>query len=433
MTTTTTTTTTPRRYLVALVDGGGTVPPELSAVRRLVDRGHDVIVLAEDSMEPEVRATGATFRRWVEAPNRPDRLPENDPYRDWETKNPAQLFERLIEAQFVGPAARYVADIDTAIAARRPDAILCSQFALGAMVAAEAAGIPFAVLMPNTYLVPADGIPPLGLGLQPARGPLGRLRDRAIAAFTLRLWNRKGLPGLNALRAEVGLAPIESFWEQIHRADRELVMTFPAFDFEATALPSGVRYVGPVLDDPTWTEAWTPPPGDDPLVLVGLSSTFQDQVGTLRAIVEALGSLPVRAVVTTGPALDATALDAPSNVSIVASAPHNVVLEHAAVAVTHGGHGTVIKSLAAGVPVVVMAHGRDQADNAARVKARGVGVSIKRGAKPAGIAAAVRTLLDDPRYRERAERLGETVRRDAAGSELLRELEDLPAVTALDA
>ena len=252
--------TTTHTYLAALVDGGGTVPPELGAVRRLVERGHDVTVLAEDSMKAEVEASGATFRPWVEAPNRPDRLPENDPYRDWEVKSPTQLFDRLLETQFVGPAARYLADINTAVAERRPDAILCSQFAFGAMIAAEAAGIPFAVLMPNIYMLPTDGIPPFGLGLPLARGPLGRLRDRAIGAFTLRVWNRKGLPRVNALRAEVGLEPLATFWDQVHRADRELVMTARAFDFPAPARPAAVRYVGPVLDDPSWSEPWTAPP-----------------------------------------------------------------------------------------------------------------------------------------------------------------------------
>ena len=71
-------------------------------MRRLVERGHDVIVLAEDSMAPEVRASGARMRRWTTAPNRPDRRPEHDPYRDWEIKNPLQMFDRLMETQFVG-------------------------------------------------------------------------------------------------------------------------------------------------------------------------------------------------------------------------------------------------------------------------------------------------------------------------------------------
>jgi MGT family glycosyltransferase len=416
-----------QRYLVALVDGGGTVPPELGAVRRLVERGHIVSVLAEDSMAAEVATTGATFRPWVRGPNRPDRRPEHDPSRDWEVRNPLRLVERLIQTQFVGPAAGYAADVDAAIAEVRPDAVVCSLFAVGAMLAAESAGIPFAVLLPNIYLLPADGMPPFGLGLRPARSPLGRLRDAAVGGFSRRLWDSRGLPGLNALRAERGLAPLEHLWDQVHRARRELVMTSREFDFPARP-PAGVRYVGPVLDDPAWAgRPWAPPAGDGPLVLVTMSSGFQDQLGSLRRIVEAMGTLPVRAVVTTGPALDPASLDPPGNVTVLAAAPHRQVLGHAALVVTHGGHGTVMKALAAGVPMVVLHHGRDQADNAARVTARGAGVAVKRTAKPARIARAARRVLTDPTYRAAARRLGQAVRRDADSGALLRELEGLPA------
>jgi MGT family glycosyltransferase len=411
-------------YLVALVDGGGTVPPELGAVRRLVERGHQVTVLAEGSIELDVRSTGAIFRPWVKAPNRPDRRPENDPYRDWEVKNPLQLLSRLIDTQFVGPAPRYVADLDDAIADERPDAVLCSQFAFGAMIGAEAAGIPFAVLMPNVYLIPAEGMPPFGLGFRPAKTPAGRVRDRVVGGLMKRLWNSKGLPRLNTLRIELGLDPLADFWDQVHRAHCELVMTSPAFDFPAK-LPPTASYVGPVLDDPAWAAPWTPPVGNEPLVLVALSSTFQNQVDELRRIATALGTLPVRGLITTGPALDATALDAPPNVAVVASAPHNQVLQQAAAVITHGGHGTVIKTLAAGVPVVVMHCGRDQPDNAARVTTRGAGLALKRTAKPADIAAAVSKLLQDPTYRHRAQELGSSVRRDADSGLLEQELEKL--------
>ena len=56
------------------------MPPELGTVRRLVERGHRVTVLAEDSMVDDVRTTGATYRPWTEAPNRPSRRPEHDPW-----------------------------------------------------------------------------------------------------------------------------------------------------------------------------------------------------------------------------------------------------------------------------------------------------------------------------------------------------------------
>ncbi len=334
-------TTPPLTYLATLVDGGGTVPPELggrAAARRARARRDG----------PRRRLDGARGHghrcdvpRWATAPNRADRSEENDPYRDWEVKSPMKLFERLLDAQFMGPAARYVADVQQAVAEHRPDVVLCSQFAFGAMVAAEAARIPFVVFMPNVYLLPAEGMPPLGMGFKPAKGVAGRLRDRVIGGFTTRSGTRRASRGLNALRADLGLEPVAHFWDQVHQARRELVMTSADFDFPRE-LPAPARYVGPVLDDPTWVEPWSPPPGDEPLVLVALSSTFQDQGATIQRIIEALGALPVRAVVTDRPgARSGDACPLPPTSRSSPSAPHSEVLKHAVVVITHGGHGTV--------------------------------------------------------------------------------------------
>jgi MGT family glycosyltransferase len=412
------------RFLFALVDGGGNVPPELHAARRLIERGHAVTVITDDSAAADVRSSGANLRRWTRAPNRPDRRPENDPVRDWECKYPWQLVDRLMETLLIGPAARYADDVNMAIAERRPAAVVCSMFCVGAMVAAEVAGIPFVVLFPNIYPLPARGLPPFGIGLRPARGRFGRLRDAALNGFIERLWDRKGLAGLNALRARHGLAPLGHVLDQVRRARRQLVMTSAEFDFPG-ALPRNALYVGPVLDDPQWSEAtpWTPPEGTNPLVLVAMSSTFQDQIGSLQHAIDALGTLPVRALVTAGPALDAASLRPAPNVTVVASAPHREVLPHTAVVITHGGHGTVVKALAAGVPMVLLPHGRDQGDTAVRVAARGAGVVLKRSAGAAELAAAVRLILQDDSYNAAARRLGEVIRRDAASDVLLRELE----------
>lgn len=422
---------TPRTYLFTLVDGGGTVPPEVGTARRLVERGHRVVVLAEDSMADDVLASGAELRRWTTAPNRASRKPEDDPYRDWECKNPIQLFDRLLEHQFVGPAARYAADTTAAIEDVRPDLVVSGYFTPGTLIAAEAAGVPYDVLIPNPYVVPAPGMPPFGMGLKPATGALGRLRDRAILGFTGRLWAKATAP-LNELRASLGLGPNDGIFDQILHARRVLVLTSAEFDFPAE-VPDQVRYVGAVLDDPTWAELpWTAPPGDDPLVLVALSSTFQDHAACLQRIVDGLATLPVRAIVTTGPALDLDAVTAPPQISVIAAAPHASILREAAAVVTHGGHGTVVRSLAAGVPALVLPHGRDQADNAVRLTMRGAGLQLKRTASPKAIAAAVDRLLTEPAFHEAAERLGATIRTDATSGTAVAELEDLsdrPAVS----
>ncbi|MBT2499294.1 glycosyltransferase [Agromyces sp. ISL-38] len=410
-----TTSTTPRSYLFALTDAGGTVPPELGVARRVVDRGHRVTVLADESMADQVRRTGAVFLPWTSSAGE---------FRDWELRTPTSLARGMVDHMLVGPAPGQADDATAAIDATLPDLVVTSFVGLGAMIAAEARGLPFDILIPNIYTLPAPGMPPLGAGMSPARGPLGRLRDRVVTAASTRLIDRYALARVNALRAEHRLDPVATTWSQMQRASRQLVLTSAAFDFPAT-LPQNARYVGPILDDPAWAadEAWTPPAGEGPLVLVAMSSTFQNHVACLQRIVDALGGLPVRGLVTTGPAVAPYAIRAPANVTVVASAPHREVMRHAGLVITHGGHGTVIKTLAAGLPLVILHHGRDQADNAARVTARGVGVAVSRRAPARKIAWAVAEVLGDPTYREAAERLGQAVARDAASSALLVELE----------
>src|SRR4029078_6168752 len=71
--------------------------------------------------------------------------------------------------------------------------------------------------------------------------------------------------------------------------------------------------------------------------------------------------------------------------------------------VCHAGHGTVARSLASGVPVVACGHAGDQAENAARIRWAGVGVSLpRRFQMPRGVRLAVKRLLADPGYRARA-------------------------------
>jgi UDP:flavonoid glycosyltransferase YjiC (YdhE family) len=136
----------------------------------------------------------------------------------------------------------------------------------------------------------------------PARGLLGRWRD-ALLGHRMRRIFQKALPALNAARRGAGFAPARDVYEQLPDAPRMLVQASPVFDFTSPHMPRHVSYAGPELQDPTWSSAagaprWRPPFAQNdlrPLVLVGLSSAFQNQVATLRRIVAVLSSLEVRA------------------------------------------------------------------------------------------------------------------------------------------
>ena len=324
-----------RHYLFAMWDGAGTVPPELSVARALIERGHRVTVLGDPTIEPEATAVGAGFRPWHEAPHLRSRRPEDDYIRDFEVDNPPELIARMCERIICGPAAAYAAETAAAIRELEPDVVVSSAFLLGPQIAAEAAGLPVVAQFANIYPLPAPGVPPFGAGFAPARNDQEREMYAAIGQESGAMWNAHLAP-LNAARAEHGLAPLEGVWEQLDHAHRVLVLSSSDFDFPGQ-LPDNVRYVGARLDDPAWAEDWAPPAGDEPIVLASLSTGNQDQLSVLGRIVDALGSLPVRGVVTTGHAIAPEELPSPANVSVVRSAPHSAILEQAAAVVTHGG------------------------------------------------------------------------------------------------
>ena len=421
--------TTAKRYLFAIIDGGGTVPADTSVIRAMVERGHDVRVLADRVLAPDIETTGAEHIPWDRAPQRPNLDPQSVIMKDWDTSTPFQAFARVRDGAMVGPAGLFAADVRAELQRRPADVVVGNLFVFGAQIAAEAEDVPFAFLVSNLLSFPGSGTPPLGPGLKPARGPLGRARDRAIGRVMARLFD-KGLGQLNEARRANGLAPAGSVLENFERADRLLLLTSRAFEYEGFTPPPNVRVTGPRLDDPAWAGDWTSPAGDEPLVLVGMSSTYMDHADVLQRAVTALGSLPVRGLVTTGPSLATDAIEAPANVTVVERAPHSHVLRHASAVVTHAGHGTVIKSLAAGVPVVALPLGRDQLDNAARVAHHGAGLRLKPKAGAETIASAVRRVIDEPSFGANAHRLAEAIAVETAEDRAVAELEVLGELAA---
>ena len=151
------------------------------------------------------------------------------------------------------------------------------------------------------------------------------------------------------------------------------------------------------------------------------------QERALARVVEGLGPLDARVLVTTGPAIDPASLRAPENTVVVRSAPHAQVFEEAAAVVSHAGMGTVTAALARGVPLICLPLGRDQFDVAARVVHAGAGVRLRPGARPAAIRAAVERVLREPDFRTAAQRMGAAMVADAAAQRGIAELEALAA------
>lgn len=409
------------RFLFATWDGGGNVPPTLALARQLLGRGHSVRVLGPPSLRLRFEGAGCVFTAFERVPNG---LPSAAGKSGAGRVRAALLAMELARA---APARSFAEDVLSELERAPVDALVVDFMLAGAVAAAERAGLPTAALMHTVYCLPTAGRPPFGPGFKPRGGPAGRLRDTAVHGLR-RGANRGALVGLNETRRHIGLAPVGSASDQLAGVARVLVLTSAAFD-PLPSLPPNVRYVGPQLDgsSPGRLDLSWPGPNCEPLVLVSFSTRFAAiRVG--QRVLDALATLPVRGLLTLGPALAPEDLRIPANVLVRSFVPHRLVLPGAHLVITHAGLGTVMAALAHGVPLVCIPLKNDQFENAARVVAAEAGRSLNRQVTRRSLQRAILQVLTEPRFTNGAHRLATAIAGEGASA--LDELEGLAAPLA---
>lgn len=348
--------------------GGGNLPPSLGIARVLTVRGHAVAFAGRPEMVPRVTAAGFRAIELTKAYAEVDRYPQGSPMS-------------RAACYLTSPAV--AAEVRMVVAAERPDVVLIDGMFPAALAEASAFGCPTAAVS-HTFCF--------------------RMLER---------W-RNTTTTLNGMRQQAGFDSLPGLDELWLSRDRIIVTALGAFDSPPLPGWEAVRHVGPVLEDERCAVP-TPLPWLDhdptPVVLMSFSTGFEQRsVDKLQRGLDAMAALPVHVVATTGGIVAPDELAAPENAVVLNYAAHDPILCRAALAVVHGGHGTTMRALRHGVPMVVipgLAH--DQAPNAATVEDWGAGRALPGDADAAAIRAAVEEILATPSYRQTARRLAEAL------------------------
>lgn len=360
------------RVLFSFAGGNGHFQPMVPVARAVAAAGHVVACTGEPSMAPMIEAAGfAAFPSGPDFGASAERRPLLPLDRDRELHDVREGFARRT-------ALRRADDVLALCERWRPDVVVCDEMDFGAMVAAERYGVPHAsvlVIASGSFVTP-----------ELVAEPLHELR----AAHGL-----PADPGMAMLSRDLVLSPFP-----------------PSFRDPAHPLPATAFSFRPVPDGPPPTPITAP--DDVPTVYFTLGTIFNTECGDLFArVLAGLRDLPAHLVMTVGGRVDPAEFGPqPPHVRIERYLPQETVLPRCSVVVSHGGSGTVLGSLAHGVPSVVIPMGADQLDNAARCVALGVGVSLHaEHVTSHEVRDAVATVLADPSYRRAACR----VRDDTAG------------------
>lgn len=368
----------PARFIVAAFGDPGHALPAITLARALRQRGNEVLVESWDRWREMVEEDGIDFR-------------SAEQYSVYPPPGP--------ESEAGGTAARAARALIGLMEEYRPDVVVNDILTLAPALAAEAAGIPRATLIPHVFAEQQPGMPLFSIGMQPPRTPIGGLAWRAtmpLIGFGL----RRGRDDLNGIRSQLDLPPLERF----HGGTSEslaLVATFPQLEYPRKWRDS-VRITGPLLSDIEKPEVEFPP-GEAPLVLVAPSTSQDPDCELLRAALEGLDGAPVRVLATLNGHQPQRPLPSPDNARVYDWISYRQAMAAADLVICHGGHGTVVRALSEGVPVLVSPAGGDMGENGARVSWAGCGRMLpRRLLGPRNLRLAAASVLDDPGVRDRA-------------------------------
>lgn len=356
----------------------GHAAPAAAVAAELEQRGHEVTWVVS---ERHVRAVLRAGSRVLDAPPPPvvaERLASPPRGGIWESLRAFWFEVAFPLARSMRPA------VEAAVGRERPDCLVVDQHALAGAFVARAQG---------------------------CRWATSAATPQATSAVVDAIGGRAWLDArLAELAADAG-APATPAGD----LSPALVLVYSTPELAgAGAYPSSYRFVGPPLDaaapdgvDFPWGRLVE---GARVYVTLGTTASRSDArfYGT---VFEALAGEPVQAIV----AAPADAAGAPpANVLVRPWVPQLDVIRCVDAVVSHGGHNTVAQALALGRPLVVSPDSFERGLVAGRVAELGAAVRVRHARlRPDELRAAVRRVLDEPAFRERAGHLGAGLR--AAG------------------
>ena len=302
----------------------------------------------------------------------------------------------------------YVDDLAAAI--RGADLVLAHPALVAAPVAAEWVGVPCATISVFPGLIPTAYAPPGPTRVELGSGSIGRASHRA--AWSVARFNMSHLfdGPVNRSRRRLGLAVVsDCFFAPVESGRPYLVMASPAVIDRPADWPSNVTLTGFVtwdrvssFADPQGLEEFVSS-GDPPvLVTLGASSSLDPQ-HFYRHAVDAVTGLGHRALVLTGPTPRPVELPDDPRVFSAPFAPLSNVASRSLAAIHHGGVGTTVELLGAGLPQLVIPRAFDQPQTAIRMRRLGVARTLPWARATAErLARELSTLLGDGDYRDAA-------------------------------
>jgi MGT family glycosyltransferase len=417
-------------FIVMTGSEDGHVNPCFPIVRKLLERGHEVVWYTGRKYERKITAIGAKFHP---LPMKTDSSLMEDMYAfhpGLKGKTGLTQLKYYLKHIFLDACEPEMEELQTILAGFPADVLIGDTITFSTYFQSELSGIPSALISLLPLPLPDKEVAPFGMGLIPGTNFISRTRNRFLNFLTNQVILRDVTQYANKTRRKLGLPPLEgSFFPAMFQIpDLIMHISTPAFEYPRSKLPESIHFIGPVLKEketafqpPAW---WGDLEGKKPVILINQGTIAKNLEDLLQPAIDGLQDEEM--LVIGVPVKDGQISRIPSNVRLEPFIPFEHILPHVDVMVTNGGFGGVQMALAHGIPLVVAGDTDDKMEVAARVEWSRCGINLhKQSPTPDEIKNAVRILLNTPVYRENAKKIQADFSRTNAPQTAVELLEDL--------
>jgi UDP:flavonoid glycosyltransferase YjiC (YdhE family) len=425
------------KFLLASTPLVGHVNPVLNVGRILASAGHEVVFTCAPEYRAAAEACGLKFATApVGAAEDMSDIDASFPERKSIPPGPQQiLFD--VKKLFCDPVEARYKGLLSILETFPADAILVDCLYSGTLpflLNREAKRPAIAHLGIAAFMYHRDDFAPFGPGFPPVEpdSPEAQRYKSVADAMSAELWS-PAKTYMNEILRKLGADPLPMSYldSVIALPDVYMQPGSPSVEIPRKDLPESVHCIG-VL--PSFTKGALPESAAK-LVHTGKKLVVVTQ-GTLSnidltqllepALAAFAGREDLVVVATTGGrSLSVLQSEVPENAAVLQYLPLDELMKYASVLVTNGGYGTVSRSFALGVPMVVAGKSEDKAEVAMHVANAGIGINLQTDrATPAAIREAVDAILTTDTYRRRSRAVAAELAGIDAVENILRLMEE---------
>jgi UDP:flavonoid glycosyltransferase YjiC (YdhE family) len=390
------------RVLITSVSAYGHLQPLLPLAKALAEAHHEVAIATGPELRPRAEVAGFTaFDAGISISEAFERLAVLFPDQPYNRLAPSEILGWYLPHLFgevLAPAM--LNDLELLVQSWKPDVVLHETWEFAGPIAAASASIPSICQT---------------LGL--------RIDDRilgSVAAAVAPLWEQHGLKP----------DPTAGLYRSLC-----LDTTPPSLQqYESARSRDVVHAMRPIAEPPLAGELlpeWIAHRSNVPLVYMtlGTNNSTNSDVSMFRSVIDGLEGLDIDVLITIGFGKNPDMIGPlASNAHMENYVPQSLLLPHCSAVICHGGPGTILNSLAQGLPLLILPQGADQYVMGDRVLEAGVGLRlVPADVNPSSVRASVLSLLEMSSYRAGAHRLQREIAAMPGPEEMVLLIEEVAA------